>query len=170
MSLGHITVSVASFHPWEEELKALFYLMLDDYSKKFNLKVTETRYHVAIAMVEYFNKDIGSELGLTTFAGDRILIQFRDPYMDLESMDDQHPFIDAYLISTICHEYVHACQALCKSKGTKYKVVKEDNAYDNYYFDPDEIEARILESYYAFKYAMPLLKNKQPTINTYEED
>jgi hypothetical protein len=59
----------------------------------------------------------------------------------------------------MCHEFVHACQNLTGRKGFKVKGLTYDKTSERevYYFDPEEMEARMLEGPYSELYAQDLL-------------
>jgi len=59
----------------------------------------------------------------------------------------------------ICHEFVHACQNLTNRCGFKVKglTYDKDNPQEQYWFDPEEMEARMLELPYSVLYAQKIL-------------
>jgi len=75
-------VNVACLPNAEKEIKKLFYQILDDYSKRFNVPVTKNKTMVHICLVEY--AEGMTSAGLTTYieSEDKILIQMRDPFLN----------------------------------------------------------------------------------------
>ena len=152
----NISVSVACLPPAEKELKQLFADCLADYSRRFNLPITEKKIHISICAVEYDNE--ASNQGLTSFSEDcqRILIQVRDPF--LNNWEGNRYMID-HFVSIVCHEIVHACQFLCGRKDFKIKdlTFNKNDSFESYCFEPMEMEARMLEYFYAENYGKKIV-------------
>ena len=152
----NISVSVACLPPAEREVKELFTNCLIDYSKRFNLPITDKKIHIGICAVEYDAE--ASNQGITSFSQDnqRILIQVRDPF--LSNWEPNKYMID-HFVSILCHEIVHACQFLCGRKDFKIKGLTYDNkdTFEAYCFEPMEMEARMLEYFYAENYGKKIV-------------
>jgi hypothetical protein len=154
--MKNIKVSVHCLPPAEKNIKKLFFLILEDYCKRFNVKVTDKKVNVSICLVEY--SDITPGGGLTVYEedGNKILIQMRDPW--LNNWED-NGYMYSKFADIMCHEFVHACQNLTGRKGFKVKGLTYDKTSERevYYFDPEEMEARMLEGPYSELYAQDLL-------------
>jgi hypothetical protein len=158
----NITVSTAVLGKIDNELKTLFGLIYTDYVKRFKVKPIPGKRHVAISGVEPNATCLEGHSGVTIIMEDRVLIQVEDPYMEFEDELPTHNFIAVKFIETLCHEMVHGVQAITEQKGRRRPRIPH-NAKDGveaYYFDPDEVEARYLESYYAAMFGGPLLIKK----------
>jgi len=147
----NIKLTVSCLPNCEAEIKTMFYKILEDYCKRFTVKVTERKLKLSICLVEY-DAESQSE-GLTTICDDedKILIQLRDPFMnDWEP----NPYTIAMFLTVLAHEMIHACQFITGRTGFKIpKFVWDKNDYrEQYYFDPMEVEARVLEAPYAQLY------------------
>lgn len=152
----HIKVTVVCLPDSKKEIKKLFFDILDDYSKRFNAPVTDKKVTVDIALVEY-PEDTESQ-GLTMFNEEesKMMIQLRDPF--LNNWED-NPYTLAKFCDILCHEFVHAAQSLTNRKGIKVKglVFDKNDPKESYFFDPEEMEARMLELPYTTLYAQKLL-------------
>lgn len=156
-----LDVSTAFLSDIDREIKVLFAKILIDYSNRVDRPITESKFHIAICGVDPQKSTKNNHLGCTVDTENRIFIQVEDPYMDLEDPENSHLYIQLKFLEIICHEMVHAAQILTKPTkkrarryGLKFDKKKENEAY---FFDPDEVEARILEAFYAQEYAIPLL-------------
>jgi len=152
-----VQVEVACLPAAEENVAKVFFNILDDYCKRFNVKVTEEKYKVSIACVEYADDD--HEMGMTIHGEDqagRILVQIRDPYL---SDWENNYFTKQLFLYIMCHEFVHVCQHLTGRDG--FKVPKctydKESSRESYFFDPCEVEARVFEHFYTVMYADKLL-------------
>ena len=154
--MNNIKVIVHCLPSTEKNIKKLFFLILEDYCKRFNVKVTDKKVTVSICLVEY--SDMITDDGLTVCKedGNKILIQMRDPW--LNNWED-NKYMYYRFINVMCHEFVHACQNLTGRKGFKVKglTYNKSSEVESYYFDPEEMEARMLEGPYSELYAQDLL-------------
>lgn len=152
----NLKVTVSTIHDCEKDVKDIFFNILDDYTERFGVKVTEQKVQIFICLVEY-HEDVPSQ-GLTIYNADagRMLIQVRDPFLN-DWEDNTYMF--SKFTDIICHEFVHACQNLTGRKGFKVSNLKHDKSDDKekYFFDPEEMEARMLEAPYSCLYAQDLL-------------
>jgi len=150
-----ITVEVLCLPDCDREIGKLFFDCLEDYVERFNRPIQYSSFKIQICAIEY---PIGAEMGITMFneQDDRILIQVKDPFVSECEYSD---WAMEKFICVLCHEIVHACQHLTGSTGIKIPKYKNDmdSIHDEYFFDPIEIEARILESVYATYYGQILL-------------
>lgn len=156
MKYPNIKVTVACLPNAEKDIKKLFFDILEDYSTRFNVPVTQEKVKVHICLVEY-PEDL-TNAGLTTYAESegKILIQMRDPWMN--DWED-NPYMLQKFCDVLCHEFVHACQNLTGRLGFKVKglTYDKDNPQEAYWFDPEEMEARMLELPYSVLYAQKIL-------------
>jgi len=148
---NNLKVQVACLPECEKEIKKIFFDILNDYSQRFSVEVTDDEVKINICIIEY---DEGSESqGLTTFSEDnkKILIQVRDPFL---SNFEANPYVMEQFVNILCHEMVHACQHLTGRKGFKVRGMHIDkyNPQEAYFFDSEEMEARALEAPYSTFY------------------
>jgi hypothetical protein len=152
----NIRVNVVCLPKQKKEIKKLFFDILADYSNRFSVNVTDKKIEVDIALVEY--PDNSESHGLTMFAEDenKLMIQVRDPFL---SGWEDNPYTLYKFYDIVCHEFVHAAQSLTGRKGIKVKGLKVNKADEAelYLFDPEEMEARMLELPYTTLYAKDLL-------------
>ena len=152
----NIKVNVACIPPAEKEIKQLFSDVLSDYSTRFNVPVTGNKVQIHICLVEYEEKT--ETQGLTTMSDDlnRVLIQVRDPFLNNW---EGNRYMSDHFLAILCHEFVHAAQFLCKRNGFTVKGLAYDkkDEFESYCFEPMEMEARMLEYFYAEKYGGKIL-------------
>ena len=151
-----ITLEVACLPDCEKEIGKLFWDCLMDYVIRFNLPVIKVPLKVSICAVDY--PPDGNELGLTLFNDfeNRILVQVKDPFLAGEEYSE---YAMLMFIHVLCHEIVHVCQYVTGRKGFKIPnhTVNKKDEQEKYFFDPEEIEARVLEAPYATYYGYRLL-------------
>lgn len=156
MKYPNIKVTVTCLPNVEKDIKKVFFEILDDYANRFNVAVTDKVIKVHISLVEYSEE--ATSAGLTSYAEEdnKMLIQMRDPW--LNNWED-NPYMVQKFCEIISHEFVHACQNLTGRKGFKVKglTVNKENSLESYWFDPEEMEARMLEMPYSVLYAQKLL-------------
>jgi hypothetical protein len=147
-------VVVASMGVYEGFIKELTEAILRDYCKRFRKRIKK-KVRVAIALI---NQSVNSEapMGITITDGGNVMVQIEDPY--LEDDTPKHPYIERHFGIVLCHELTHVCQFLTGSAGATYCKIKfdEKEQLEKYYFDPQEMEARILEMFYWNAYALPM--------------
>ncbi len=157
-----IKVQVSCLPDCESTVKKIFFEGLEDYCKRFSVLPLDEVFKVHICFVEYpdpadHNFEIGTEQGLTVFdsLNNKILIQTRDPL--LNDWEDNY-YTMFQFICVMMHEFVHAYQHITNRSGTKIKISfdKKDEK-ESYFFDPAEIEARMLELPYFNMYGCKLL-------------
>jgi len=152
----NLKITVVCLPDSKREIKKLFLNIVDDYCKRFNVQVTDKVVHIDIALVEY--PEESSSQGVTAYSEEesRIFIQVRDPF--LNDWED-NPYTMLKFCDILCHEFVHAAQSLTGRAGFKVKGLKFDklNETEAYLFDPEEMEARMLELPYTTLYAKDLL-------------
>jgi len=152
----NVKVQVACLPDEGKVIEKLFFDCLLDYSARFNAPISKENFEVFICLIEY--PEGSSTQGLTSHEmpdGTRILIQLRDPILNdwelnMYTMDK--------FINILCHEIVHACQRICKRKGITVRnlnINKKDER-EVYFFDPAEMEARLLEAPYSSLYGSNL--------------
>jgi len=161
---SNIKVQVACVPDFEKQVKKVFFSCLEDYIDRFDAKLTTEKVTIQICFIEYpdpYDSDMmsGTSHGLTVWSTEhdkKIFIQVRDPY--LNNWEDNCYVLQQYL-AIMCHEFVHACQHLTGRDSIKLPKVKhdKDDERESYFFDPTEIEARMLEVPYFCMYCEPLL-------------
>jgi len=151
-----IKVTVSCLPKAERAIKNIFYDILDDYCKRYSIQVLDKKFAVQICLVEYDEESTSQ--GLTTFAEEegKILVQMRDPF--LNEWEPNMYTLSGFL-EILSHELVHVCQNLTGRQGFKIPKFKYDkkNKREEYFFDPSEVEARVLAAPYAILYAERLI-------------
>jgi hypothetical protein len=158
--MKNLKIQVSAIPPIEKDIKKLLLDILNDYCKRFNVTCTTNKTEIHISFINY-EEYISS--GLATHAPDynKIMVQIGDPFLTSVNSDDFSVEPNSYtlttFICTICHELVHVCQYLTGRKGSALKGNhNKDDPIEGYYFDPAEVEARALESFYRAKYGQKL--------------
>ena len=150
-----VIVNVSAMEDIEFEVEEIFFAILEDYCKRFKVKPINKEIKVHICMVEY--PDNTEAQGTTHYdtSQHKILVQMRNPFL---SGWEANPFTIRMMLQIMCHEFVHCCQFITGREGLEIKDItkyaKTDR--DSYFFDPAEMEARLLESFYAYQFT-PLL-------------
>jgi len=87
---------------------------------------------------------------------EKIFIQIRDPFL---SGWDENAWVKATFLNTLCHEFIHACQALTGRDGfaIPHCTYNPEIPEEEYYFEPAEVEARALADFYRHLYANDLV-------------
>lgn len=153
-----IKVKVCCVPDCEDQFEEAFYGMLDDYCTRFNVTPRPGKHQVNIFFAEIPEMcDGGFARGIHFHESDtnKVTLQIRDPI--LNGWED-NPYTVLMMLETFSHEVVHACQTITGRKGisVRAKVDKKDDE-EKYFFDPFEIEARLLEGFYTSKFCMGLL-------------
>ncbi len=157
-----IKVQVSCLPNCESTVKKIFFEGLEDYCKRFNVKPLEESFKVHICFVEYpdpadYNFEIGTEQGLTIFddTNNKILIQTRDPL--LNDWDENY-YTMFQFVCVMMHEFVHAYQHITNRAGIRVKIIHDKTSdKEKYFFDPAEMEARMLELPYFSLYGSKLI-------------
>lgn len=151
-----ITLQVSCLPNCEKEIAKIFWDCLIDYVLRFNAPIIKIPVKISICAVDSPLEN--DELGLTLFndVDNRILVQVNDPFI---SHSDYNEYAMLMFVHVLCHEIVHVCQYLTGRKGIKIPnhSTNKNDEQERYFFDPEEIEARILESPYASYYGYRLL-------------
>jgi len=136
-------------------MKRLFKNILNDYCKRFNVQVTSDPILAIFSGVGEMS-DRGFS-GVTFEGNRRYLVSVYDPSLDQESDPSEHRYVSWSFVTSLCHEMVHILQSITKRfpKIDGFEPTSEDPE-ENYFFDPFEIEARILEGYYADMFGQEL--------------
>lgn len=149
---SNITVSTAFLAPIDAMVKDLFIGIFFDYLNRFKVKCTKEKTHIAICGIEGGTERDARQLGITIATDDRLLIQVRDPSLEDTDEELNHMYVTVKFIEVLCHELVHAMQHLTsrspQSIGLSMRYDKRSDE-EAYFFDPFEMEARVLESFYA---------------------
>jgi len=137
----------------------MFVGIFHDYLKRFKVKPTTNKTHIAICGTREYNE----ALGVATEAEGRIHVEVCDPSLEY---DGDHLFVYIKFAETLAHEMVHVMQALTSHQSEGFDVVRHDkrNAKEEYFFSPAEVEARVLEAFYADTYGSELM------VSTTEEE
>lgn len=135
----------------EDEINEIFEGVLNDYCNRFKVKVRKDRENsrVMLSLIQGGSGE-GDLDGLCAFDKlnkvNNIAMQVR--CIILENMEP-NDFVMQQWLEIVAHEMVHACQTLT---GREMKPIEQTSLgvpTEDYYFDPDEVEARILQSFYA---------------------
>ena len=147
------------------EVNEVFNLILADYCKRFNVKVKPNREATKImySVVMLGDCSVDGLCAMDVSLGNVMAIQNRCPV--LESWAPYRPVL-ANLVDVMCHEFIHACQGLTGRSGFDIDIQRFGIEGEDYYFDLEEMEARLLQSFYANTVA---LKPVQSIINKYED-
>lgn len=154
----NITVTTAFLSKVDSKVKRLFRYILADYRHRYGVHYLDYPINVAICGIDPTNA-ADSYFGVTVETEDRILVQVEDPYVQNDD-DELHLYVRLKFLEHLCHELTHVCQNLIDTSKTKKRWSSvPHNKKDHeqaYFFNRYEIEARILEGFYAQKYAIPL--------------
>jgi len=149
-------IQVSCLPACERGVKKLVFDILADYCERFSVLCLEGKFLINICFIEY--GETSDKSGCTYFVEEqnKIHIQLRDPMLnDWES----NPYTMNTFMNVLCHEIVHACQHLTGRNGFKIPQLTYDSEDEGeeYFFDPAEIEARVLADFYRDKFANKLL-------------
>jgi len=146
-----VTISTAFLAPIDKLIKDLFIGIFYDYHKRFKLKVKNKKIHIAVCGVEEGTTKDPNQLGVTIDSDGRILIQVRDPSLEDSPENLTHFYVTVKFTEVLCHEMVHALQTITGRNPKRFGKIKHDkkNSQEKYFFDAYEVEARILEAFYA---------------------
>lgn len=150
----NIKFEVSCLYDCKKEFKDIFFEVLDDYTQRFNAPVIKEKVLIQLCFVEYpLNENYSLGLCMFNEEDNIVLIQIKDPFLN-ECVFNTYTM--NLLGSVLCHEYVHVCQYLTGRKGIKRPkmVIKPDDDRENYFFDTEELEARMLEAPYSSYYAL----------------
>lgn len=152
----NIKLQLGFLHKTDKIIKQLFADILNDYTKRFDVKVTEDKVTIVIVGVSEISNN--AFMGATFEGNDRYVIHVYDPSLDQESEPSDHRLVLWAFITTMCHEMVHVMQTLTgrQPKFRSYPAKDSEDPNEKYFFDPYEVEARILEGFYATKFGEPL--------------
>jgi len=152
-----LSLEVVCLPACEKNVAKVFFNILNDYCYRFSAKIKEEPFKINIACVEY--PEESTDMGVTIHSldiGNRILVQVRDPFL---SEWECNYYTKQLFLDVLCHEFVHVCQTLTGRDGFKIPKLKydKDAPDETYFFDPCEVEARVLEHPYTALYAEKLL-------------
>lgn len=152
----NIKIDVVCLPPLENVIRKIFLSILDDYCLRFDALPQDRKLKVQICLVEYDGKTASS--GVTHYNEEegRILIQTRDPFLS-----DWEPnfYMMHRFVGIMCHEFVHGCQYITERDGfgIDHNWVSDGSPSEDYFFDPSEMEARLLEDFYASEFGYVLI-------------
>jgi hypothetical protein len=166
---SNLTVTTAFLSKIDSKVKKLFRYILADYRHRFKVQYYDYKINIAFCGIDPANAP-NSYFGVTVDTEDRIFVQVEDPHTDTTVEEDVelHLYARVKFLENLCHEMTHVCQNLIDPKKSKKKWPSiNHNSKDPeqaYFFDKYEIEARIMEGFYANKYAIPLFLAKDKTL------
>jgi len=140
-----LKLSVHSLGDNEDMIKTLFRLIIEDYCKRYEVinKYPKARINISFIIGSGNESSDGS---CSWAASEELMyIQLWDPVL---SGHEETKYVSVKMIETICHEFTHAAQFLTERKTPSTKGYKGKN----YMFNPNEVEARVMESYFASKF------------------
>lgn len=151
----NITCTVSTLNDDAARIEELFFDVLSDYCARFGVEIQQQPIQIDFNFV-HLEENYGGTSGVVIWKLDgelsRLLVQIRDPWLN-----DWEPnsYVITQHLQTICHEMVHVCQQLTGRKGFKMAGATWDkgSSLEEYYFDPEEIEARALSDMYREMYA-----------------
>ena len=154
-SSSEIAISIHSILDLEEDLQSFFQAILNDYCKRYKVKVKGGDYSINITFVEA-SPIHGHGVTIKRDNCNKILVQVRDPYL---SGWEPNAYTMYHFINVVAHEMVHVCQYLTGRQGMIADQGKRQGSkkVENYFFDPDEVEARLLQDLYVCLYGQKFL-------------
>ncbi len=169
---NNITVKASFLAPIGSDVEFLFKAILEDYTKRFNCSVQEGEWHVDIVGLVgagelLYGENGGALTGQINIVDKRMMIWVADPHGDDHC---EHPFVGMKFMTTLCHEIVHACQEITGRKPKSYARKLDKTDLENYFFDPFEVEARVLEDFYAVLFVLPSLMEGDFEFETLEKN
>ncbi len=133
-------------------VEEMLYNIVADYCRRFNVSITDEYDRIVFCGYDSF---IHGDKGQTTMgANGTIHVQILDPWLlELEA----NPLVCQMFATIMAHEMVHVAQALTGREGLKLRIPYDKNdANEEYFFDPAEMEAYLLENLYMSKYGTHL--------------
>lgn len=132
----------------EEPINGLFNAILKDYCRRFNVRIKKGRGVTRIM----FTAAHGSEAGEGLCAGKvengpALFIQTN--CIALEGWELNRYTVGMFY-EVIAHEFVHACQYLTGRSGMTVEGNYAKTPEEEYYFDQEEVEARVLQAFYCY--------------------
>lgn len=145
---SNVKLKFTFLHNTERKMRKLFASIMDDYCRRFGVGVTTGRVTALFSGVgEMGDRDFS---GVTFEGNGRYLVSVYDPALDQDSDPSEHHYVAWAFVTSLCHEMVHVMQGIT---GRIPKIEgfppMSDEPDELYFFDPFEIEARILEGFYA---------------------
>src|SRR5690606_32939556 len=158
LSMNHLPkVEVTFLNPKVNKyIKGLFFDILEDYCERFKVEPQEG-FSIAFVAVgsDITSGNTLSGATMTYLQRKRIYVQVRDPLISdvLGEQEITASVLEQFKL-TLCHEMVHVCQFLTGRKLRRsIPFLDKDDPQEQYFFDPMEVEARILEHPYSALYA-----------------
>ena len=147
-----------------KEVYEMFFEVLADYCVRFNVTVKPVPRDIIIHGVWMSNEEAMSSEGVTVYNEDDpaslIYVQATDFTID-NTIEIPEALMKRF-VETICHEFVHVSQELTGRKGFRHRIKhNKKNEDEKYYFNPYEVEARILECFYQSAYGNKVIKKWQ---------
>ena len=147
------------------EVTEAFNLILADYCKRFDVQVREDRKDTKImfSLVMLGEGHTDGLCAMDVMSGNVMLIQNRCPLLEEWG---PYRYVLSNFVEVMCHEFTHACQALTGRNGIDYEVKRLGTDGESYYFDAEEMEARLMSAFYANSVALVPV---QSIINRYQD-
>jgi hypothetical protein len=148
MSIEKAKIKVTSTLGNEKDIRELLWRIVLDYCKRFKVKVKKGPWEISVVIADYRGED--NNTGMTSIQDTKIIVQVNDPYFCKEDQPN-NDILNWHFLTVLCHEFVHVAQELTSRMGIRARVMMQEEDADSqyqYYFDPQEIEARILDEYY----------------------
>jgi hypothetical protein len=155
--IAMIKVKVSSMHKIDKEVAKLFRNILKDYMVRFDVLERGDIKEVYFCFVDL--PETGHDgTAIYEDVGERIVVQIRDPAIS-DNTGEPSKYAIAKMVQTLCHEIVHVCQRITGRKGFSIPKAKINKSSKDevYFFDPLEVEARVLEQFYTYTYGSKLL-------------
>jgi len=157
-----IKINVVAHTVNPNTVKKVFHEILSDYCNRFGVSVVDEQINISVVFMVVGDEDPMN--GLITFKmndkgeqqGHDYIVQVRDPWL---SDWELNPYTQQQFLDTLSHEFVHVCQCVTGRKGFKLKGlnIDKENDKERYFFDPIEMEARLLEGFYSDRYTHKVL-------------
>ena len=156
----NIKLSLSFLHNTDRLIRTLFTNILWDYCERFDTEPTEEKVVVVVAGISDTD---GGFIGVTYEGNNRYAVHVYDPCLDQEEETiSSHRLVVWSFVTALCHEFVHVAQLLTGRKPEPNSFVKDnEDPEEQYFFDPFEVEARILEGFYATKFGLPLRNHSE---------
>ena len=156
----NIKLQLSFLHSTDKLIRTLFTNILWDYCERFDVEPTSEKVTVVVAGIGDMDE---SFVGVTYEGNNRYAVHVYDPSLDQdEDTISNHRLVAWSFVTTLCHEFVHVAQHLTGREPEPNSFVKDnEDPEEQYFFDPFEVEARILEGFYAARFGLPLRNHSE---------
>lgn len=123
----------------------IFNKILNDYCTRFKVQVVPERQkaRILLCLVAQEQGTHGLCISDEDLSTPDIMVQVQCPIVG--GFNEEYSFL--YFSEILVHEMVHACQILTGREG--FAIPEMDGSQAGYFFEPCEIEARVLQAFYA---------------------